>query len=70
IVLLDVSRISALPLYDPYHHIVYSARAGDVRDVFVDGRLVVSGGKPTLVDMEKLVLKIGPAVSEIVASSP
>lgn len=70
IVLLDTSRISALPLYDPYHHIAYSARAGDVRDVFVDGRLVVSSGKPTLVDMEKLVLKIGPAVSEIITSAP
>ncbi len=65
IVLLDLSKISALPFYDPYHHIVYSARAGDVRDVFVDGRQIVKNREALSVDLDKLRQKVDSAVYEI-----
>src|SRR5487761_389443 len=65
IVLLDLRNVSALPFYDPYHHIVYSARSGDVRDVFVDGRQLVKNRQVLSVDMEKLRQKVTSSVSEI-----
>jgi 5-methylthioadenosine/S-adenosylhomocysteine deaminase len=65
LVLLDLGTISSMPFYDPYHHIVYSARSGDVRDVFVDGRQIVKDRKIQTVDMEKLGQKVTSAVSEI-----
>ena len=65
IVLLDLANVSALPFYDPYHHIVYSARSGHVRDVFVDGRQIVKSGEVLSVDMEKLRHKVLSTVSEV-----
>ncbi|MGI0078128.1 MAG: amidohydrolase family protein [Nitrososphaerales archaeon] len=69
IVLLDLTSVSALPFYDPYHHIVYSARSGDVRDVFVDGRQIVKNRQILSVDLEKLRQKVISSVPEILEST-
>ncbi len=52
IVLVDVRRAGMTPLYDPYSHLVYAARGGDVSTVLVHGRLVVADGAVTTVDEE------------------
>ncbi len=69
VVLLDLNSISALPFYDPYHHIVYSARSSDVRDVFVDGRQILKDRQIQSIDIEKLRQKVNSAVAEILDSS-
>lgn len=43
IVCLDVDAPHATPLYDPYSHLAYSARAADVRHVVVRGRILMQG---------------------------
>ena len=54
IVMLDISSVRGSPLYDPFSHIAYSARAGDVRNVIVDGRLLVKDGEVLTVDLQLL----------------
>ena len=69
IVLLDLSGAHAIPFYDCYNHLTYAARAGDVRDVFVDGRLVVEKRKVLSIDMQKLRSKVDSAVAEMLGSA-
>ena len=45
VVILDAKGMHSVPIYDEYDHLVYSARSGDVRDVFVDGRQLVERGR-------------------------
>ncbi len=66
IVLLDLSSISAMPFYDPYSYLTFAARSGDVSDVLVDGRILVSNRKIQSVDVEKLRERVSAAVSEII----
>jgi 5-methylthioadenosine/S-adenosylhomocysteine deaminase len=39
-----------IPFEDPYSALVYSAKAGDVTDVWVDGRRLLSGGRVMTLD--------------------
>jgi 5-methylthioadenosine/S-adenosylhomocysteine deaminase len=50
-VLLDLRRPHAVPLFDPLTHIVFSAAKSDVRHVFVGGRRVVRDGALTGIDL-------------------
>jgi 5-methylthioadenosine/S-adenosylhomocysteine deaminase len=43
------------PIFDPYSALVYSANAGNVRDVFIAGKQVVAGKK--LVDFNEAQLR-------------
>lgn len=45
LMLLDLARPHAVPLFDPHSHLVYSACKGDVEDVWVGGRPVVAKGR-------------------------
>ncbi len=69
IVIVDLSRISAVPFYDPYNHLAYSARGGDVKHVLVDGRIVVRDGKIRTVDLEKMKEMVSRAVYEVASGS-
>ena len=46
IILVDLDKPHAIPMYDPYSSIVYSAKSSDVTLVMVDGRILVRDGKP------------------------
>ncbi len=50
VVCLGVGEPHAVPVFDPYAHLAYAARAADVRHVVVDGRVVVRDGRVTTVD--------------------
>ena len=41
IVLLDLKLPHARPLFDIYNHLIYSARASDVKTVIVNGKIVL-----------------------------
>ena len=46
-ILIDIGRPHAVPLFDPLTHLVFSAAKSDVRHVFVGGRQVVRDGALT-----------------------
>jgi 5-methylthioadenosine/S-adenosylhomocysteine deaminase len=41
VIIVDMDAPHLTPVYDPVSHLVYSAKGSDVRDVIVNGRLVV-----------------------------
>lgn len=55
IVSVNFARPHMTPLYNLYSHIVYCARASDVEDVMVNGRLVVQGGRHRLASEEEIL---------------
>jgi 5-methylthioadenosine/S-adenosylhomocysteine deaminase len=65
LVLVDLSNISALPFYDPFNYLVYAARSKDVRDVLVDGRIVVRDGEIQTVSLENLREAVTSAIQDI-----
>lgn len=50
IAIIDMAGMHLTPLYDMISHLVYSARGSDVRDVIIDGQVVVKNRKITTVD--------------------
>lgn len=42
-ILVETDSVNMFPIFDPYSTIVYSANAGNVRDVFIAGKQVVAG---------------------------
>lgn len=42
------------PMYDPYSHLVFAARAGDVRHVVVRGRIVVRNRSLQTLDLDRI----------------
>jgi 5-methylthioadenosine/S-adenosylhomocysteine deaminase len=69
-VLVDVRRPHAVPLFDPMTHLVYSTNKSDVRHVFLGGEQVVRDGQltrmsldDTLATVEKMVPKIKATIA-------
>jgi 5-methylthioadenosine/S-adenosylhomocysteine deaminase len=52
IVVHDGQRPEWHPLHDPIASLIYAARSSSVRDVIIDGRLVLEGGAFTTIDEE------------------
>lgn len=50
LVVVELGAPHAVPLHDPYSHLVYAAKAADVRDVIVDGRVVMRNRRVLTVD--------------------
>jgi len=63
IVLFDTRRPEWQPLINPLANLVYSATGDSVRDVFVAGEQVVSGGRLTKIDETALYSEIPVAVA-------
>lgn len=66
LIIIDTHKPHLTPLYDPVSHIVYAASGSDVRDVIVDGQLVVLNRvvlkfklEPVVESVAKLARKIG-----------
>ncbi|WP_448383971.1 amidohydrolase family protein [Desulfosoma sp.] len=64
-VALDMERAHLCPLYDPTSHVVYAARASDVRHVWVDGVPVVRDGVLKTVDVPNLLREVRKAAAVI-----
>ena len=54
LVILDLNRPHLTPMYDPISHLVYSAKGSDVRDLIVNGKVIVDRGHITTIDEEAL----------------
>ncbi len=67
-VLIDVNRPHAVPVFDPVTHLVYSTAKSDVRHVFVGGRQVVEDGRLTLHDVSGTIAAVNELAPKIAAS--
>jgi len=54
IICLTVDGPHATPIFDPWSHLVFAARASDVRHVLVRGQLVVGNRKLNTLDQERI----------------
>ncbi len=58
IIIMDVSSPSYFPSYNLINNIVYSGNGYDVRDVIVDGKVVVENRNVLTIDREKILEKV------------
>lgn len=54
-VAIDVRRAHIQPFEDVYSALVYSIKASDVTDVWVEGRRLYAGGRPTTLDRREVL---------------
>ncbi len=58
LICVEVEGPHTAPMYDPYSHLVYAARADDVRHVVVRGRVVVRNRKLQTIDRERIEAQV------------
>ncbi len=63
IVMLDLASVTYVPLNEPVNQVVFAENSGGVRDVMIDGKIVVADGRVTTVDMDKLRADVEAAVA-------
>ena len=68
-ILLDLGRAHAAPLFDPVTHLVFSAAKSDVRHVLVGGRWVVRDGALVGIDLGALIAEVAALAPAIAASA-
>jgi 5-methylthioadenosine/S-adenosylhomocysteine deaminase len=54
VIVVSASGPNALPLYDPYSYLVYSARADAVQTVIVEGKILMERRRMTTLDTESI----------------
>ncbi len=67
-ILIDLKRPHAVPMFDPLTHVVYSTAKSDVRHVFVGGRQVVRDGALTRIDVADVLAEVEALAPRIAAS--
>ena len=67
-ILIDIGRPHAVPLFDPLTHLVFSTAKSDVRHVFVGGRQVVRDGALVGIDIEPTLNEVRALAPRIAAS--
>jgi len=58
LIVVDLGQPHLTPLYDPFSHLVYAARAADVRHVMVGGRWLLSHRQFTTLDWPALAASV------------
>jgi 5-methylthioadenosine/S-adenosylhomocysteine deaminase len=67
-ILIDLKRPHAVPVFDPVTHLVYSTAKSDVRHVFVGGEQVVRDGVLTRHDIGQTIAAVEHLAPKIAAS--
>jgi 5-methylthioadenosine/S-adenosylhomocysteine deaminase len=70
LIVLDLSAPAALPLFDPYSHVVYSARSDAVETVVVDGNVVMDRRRIRTLDTEAIRRRVERLGRKIQAALP
>ena len=65
IIVVDLDRPHLQPIYDPISTIVYSANGADVRDVIIDGKVVMRNRELMTVDTEEVMWKVEKIAQKI-----
>jgi len=68
VITISVAHPNAVPLYDVYSQIAYAAKAGDVEDVFINGRQIVSGRRVLTLDANEIYAKASQYRQQIITS--
>jgi 5-methylthioadenosine/S-adenosylhomocysteine deaminase len=55
IIVLDIDKPHLTPMYNPYSHIVYSARGNDVSHSIINGQVVMEDRKLLTLDIEEIM---------------
>src|SRR5581483_6483576 len=55
LVLIDFDKLHLVPVVDPVANLIHDARGGDVRQVMVDGKMVVEDGRVLGIDEADLI---------------
>ncbi|MBF0204018.1 MAG: amidohydrolase, partial [Desulfamplus sp.] len=55
VIILDTHKPHMVPMYHPVSHLVYSATGADVRDVIIDGKIVVKDRKIKTLDLDTIL---------------
>jgi len=66
IILIDAKAPNMAPLHNPISQLVYSANAGNVTDVIIDGKIVMRERKIQTIDEEKVVEEAQKAAIDLV----
>jgi 5-methylthioadenosine/S-adenosylhomocysteine deaminase len=65
IITIDLNQPHLTPIYEPCSHLVYAARGADVRDVIIDGRMVMRQRQLLDIDEEEIMGKVREIASRI-----
>ncbi|HEY2012718.1 MAG TPA: amidohydrolase family protein [Bryobacteraceae bacterium] len=68
LIMVRIDRPNAVPLYDPISQMVYALKAGDVRDVMVNGKPVVRDGRILTLNAPQILQKAEEYRGKIAAS--
>lgn len=68
VIVVDFNKPHLTPVYNPYSHLVYAAKSTDVRDVVVNGEVLVRNGALTKGDLPEIMAK-GRELAERVRKS-
>jgi 5-methylthioadenosine/S-adenosylhomocysteine deaminase len=58
LIIIDLDQPHLTPLYEPCSHLVYAARGADVRDVIIDGRVVMRNRDLLTIDLERAMAEV------------
>jgi 5-methylthioadenosine/S-adenosylhomocysteine deaminase len=58
VIVIDTRKPHLVPIYNPISHMVYAAQGSDVRDVIVNGRLLVKDRKLLTVNLENIIEEV------------
>jgi 5-methylthioadenosine/S-adenosylhomocysteine deaminase len=70
IIILDLNRPHLQPIYNIISHLVYSATGADVRDVIIDGKMIMQDRKLLTLDEEMIMNKMQEIRGEILRRVP
>lgn len=65
LIVLNLNSPHLKPIYDPYSHLVYSAKASDITHVMVNGKFVLKDGIPTTLNRDEIFSDINELEQEI-----
>jgi 5-methylthioadenosine/S-adenosylhomocysteine deaminase len=65
LILLDLHQPHLTPLYNVYSHLVYAAKASDVKTVLVAGRIVVEDGNLVTLSLDSILENVREIAKEI-----
>jgi 5-methylthioadenosine/S-adenosylhomocysteine deaminase len=58
IIIIDLEKPHLVPLYNPFSSLVYSANGADVRDVIIDGRIIMRDRKFQTIDTDETMAEV------------
>jgi len=73
VIAIDISGPNALPLFDPYSHLVYSAHASSIRTTVVEGRVLMENRRVRTLDtaaIARAASRYGRRISAAVKPQP